>query len=146
MSFKNNIYFLFPLPSKLHQPLKPGLFGVSRVPQSLSRSRLGEKGWQYLGRGLHGCWAVVLTATAPLRERAPGPGVTPGLETVPSHIGLHVARKAVARTLVLSVGTGATYRLRTMLRFLSQCSLGLPPPAPASLANTAPKERSGGSL
>lgn len=71
--------------------------------------------------------------------------MTLGLETVPSHIGLHVARKEVARIL-LSVGTGATYRLRTMLKFLSQCSLGLPPPGPASLANAAPKERSGGIL
>lgn len=84
MSFKSSIYFPFPFRSKLHQPLSPGLFGVSRVPQSLSRSRLGEKGWQYLGRGLRGCWAVVFTAMSPLREgllteRAPGPGPGSGV-------------------------------------------------------------------
>lgn len=69
--------------------------------------------------------------------------MTPGLEAVPSHIGLHVASTEVARALLLSVGTGATYRLGTMLfKFLSQCSLGLPPPAPpAGLTLPQRKER-----
>ena len=146
LSFKNNTYLPLPPPRKASPTTKVRLLGVSRVPQDACSG-------DYVGVGLPPSRPGPLW----LRERAPdsldqglapgagNSGVTPGPETAPPHTGLPVARKEVTPTLVFSVGTGVTYRVRTMLcKVCSQCFWWPPTPRPPPPPNAAPKKGTAG--